>query len=294
MAEPSISVVVPTYNRIAMWRDHHKLLDMLRWQEDSDYECIIVDDNSPDGTAEWLVNYFNENPPRCRMKVCKCSLPKVGKHQVATVSSNVGIKEATGDILVHLNDDLNISTWMVRYLKSISSVYADAVVYGLLVFCDKDWRQMPHPEGLDSRYDKMRRKMMRPDANDLTEFPAEWRMDWGAAYAVRRSALLEIGGYDLDLAGFRGADSRMGFRLRQLGLRSFLCTRPAFTAYHYGESWYRRARLSSTPGMIQAATRSPSMNMRPADVKVVANGGKAFWSSEWFALSSSVVGRWNC
>jgi len=294
MADPTVSVVIPTYNRLAMWRDYHKLLDVICQQEDPEFECIIVDDNSPDGTAEWLVGYFKDHSPRCRMKVCKCKLPKSSKHQVATVSSNIGIKEATGDILVHLNDDLNLSTWMVSYLKSISPVFTDAVVYGLLVFCDEGWKQLPHPEGLDSRYDKMRRKMMRPDANDLIEFPADWRMDWGAAYAVRRSALLEIGGYDLDLAGFRGADSRMGFRLRSLGLKSYLCTRYAFTAFHYGDSWYRRARLSSSPGVIQAATRSPSMNMRPVDVKVVANGGKTFWQSDWFNVSYSIVGQWNC
>src|SRR5437879_3111479 len=48
------SIIMPTYNRAAYIR---ATLDSLRAQHFSDYETIIVDDGSTDGTLELLRNY---------------------------------------------------------------------------------------------------------------------------------------------------------------------------------------------------------------------------------------------
>ena len=62
-----VSVVIPTYNRLPILK---KCLDALEKQslidEIQNYEILIVDDGSTDGTTDWLENN-NENFPHLRL-----------------------------------------------------------------------------------------------------------------------------------------------------------------------------------------------------------------------------------
>jgi len=48
---PLISVIIPTYNRVELLK---KTVDSVRRQTFRDFELIVVNDGSSDGTAEWL------------------------------------------------------------------------------------------------------------------------------------------------------------------------------------------------------------------------------------------------
>ena len=57
-----LSIVIPAYNEAATI---HLILDRIidvKYVYDIDYEIIVVNDCSKDGTAEALVSYKNEHP----------------------------------------------------------------------------------------------------------------------------------------------------------------------------------------------------------------------------------------
>lgn len=55
---PLISIIIPTYN------EAENILELIHTINDNcsfKYELIVVDDNSPDGTAELVENYATKN-----------------------------------------------------------------------------------------------------------------------------------------------------------------------------------------------------------------------------------------
>ena len=55
-----ISVVIPTYNRLPILRKCLNALENQFFIDDiHDYEIVIVDDGSTDGTTDWLRNNLN-------------------------------------------------------------------------------------------------------------------------------------------------------------------------------------------------------------------------------------------
>ncbi|MFH1115048.1 MAG: glycosyltransferase [Pseudomonadota bacterium] len=49
--QPAVSVIIPTYNRLELLKE---TVESVRAQVFRDFEIIVVDDGSSDGTAEWL------------------------------------------------------------------------------------------------------------------------------------------------------------------------------------------------------------------------------------------------
>jgi glycosyltransferase involved in cell wall biosynthesis len=85
-----ISVVIPTYNRASFLKE---AIDSVLSQTYRDFELIVVDDGSTDGTPELLLSYGH------KIKVIK----KANKGPSA--SRNRGIKAAKGDWMAFLDSD---------------------------------------------------------------------------------------------------------------------------------------------------------------------------------------------
>ena len=102
---PLISVIIPTYNRKDL------LVDAIRSimaQKPKNYEVIIVDDGSTDGTEEYIkslnlpVRFFEKN------------------NGGVSAARNFGVKEARGEYLAFLDaDDL----WMEGFLSSVMDYF---------------------------------------------------------------------------------------------------------------------------------------------------------------------------
>lgn len=99
------SVIIPTYNRLSLLRE---AVDSVFAQQFTDYDLIVVDDGSSDGTREWLaslgdrVRVFtqpNEGPGRAR---------------------NLGARQANGEFLAFLDsDDLWFPWTLQTYARCI-------------------------------------------------------------------------------------------------------------------------------------------------------------------------------
>ena len=96
MPDPSVSVVVPTYNE----RDNIEPLvtRLFAAVDRSRYDLIVVDDNSPDGTAEQVARFHDSYPVRC--------LTRASERGLATAVI-AGMKAATGELILSMDADLS-------------------------------------------------------------------------------------------------------------------------------------------------------------------------------------------
>lgn len=91
-----ISVIIPTYNRLFSLKDTIKSLEA-QSLDVGEFEVVVVDDGSNDGTYEWLSEY------RGRLDL-KCIRHPTNRGTATT--RNDGIRTAKGDIIVFLDDDM--------------------------------------------------------------------------------------------------------------------------------------------------------------------------------------------
>jgi len=90
-----ISIVIPTYNEKGNIRPLAE--GIVGALDGHDYEVVIVDDNSPDGTAE-LASYSSE-------QYYLRAIRRIGKRGLASAIVD-GIAEAKGDVIAVMDADL--------------------------------------------------------------------------------------------------------------------------------------------------------------------------------------------
>ncbi|UMQ40262.1 glycosyltransferase family 2 protein [Chryseobacterium sp. Y16C] len=114
---PKISIIVPCYNQ-AQYLDEC-LLSVLE-QSYTDWECIVVDDGSPDNTEETAQKWIEKD-----------SRFKYLKKENGGVSSarNFGIENANGEWILPLDGDDKIGN---QYLELASNNFHNAD----LIYCD--------------------------------------------------------------------------------------------------------------------------------------------------------------
>jgi glycosyltransferase involved in cell wall biosynthesis len=92
---PKVSIVIPTKNRCSLlW----ETVKSIRNQTYSNWEAIIVDDDSTDETVEQMSALSKEDP---RLKV----LPRSSNRPGAPVCRNEGLAVSTGDYVIFLDSD---------------------------------------------------------------------------------------------------------------------------------------------------------------------------------------------
>ncbi|HXK57407.1 MAG TPA: glycosyltransferase family A protein [Gammaproteobacteria bacterium] len=105
MTRPLFSIFIPTYNRIDTLP---RALESVACQHFRDFELIIVDDGSEDGTGE-LVNRWKQH---FNGRLRYFWQENQGKH----VAYNLAAREAEGELLVLLDsDDVMLHTRSLRW-----------------------------------------------------------------------------------------------------------------------------------------------------------------------------------
>lgn len=104
---PKISIVVLTYNNLNYTKAC--INSIVEWTAYPNYELIIVDNASSDGTPEYLKEFADCYP---QAKVI------LNNHNAGfAAGNNIGIKKATGDYVILLNNDTIVSRgWLSRIL----------------------------------------------------------------------------------------------------------------------------------------------------------------------------------
>lgn len=91
---PTVSIILPTYNRLALLRE---AVDSVRAQTFGDWELIVADDGSDDGTAEYLHALAAEDPRIIVLQLPHtANLPRI---------RNAAIGRARGEWVAFLDSD---------------------------------------------------------------------------------------------------------------------------------------------------------------------------------------------
>lgn len=96
---PRVSVIIPTFNR--RWALDRAVTSVLR-QTFTEFELIVVDDGSDDGTSDLLQNYVSQ--------VITLRQPNRG----VSAARNLGIKAAKGELISFLDSD---DLWLPEKLQ---------------------------------------------------------------------------------------------------------------------------------------------------------------------------------
>lgn len=109
--EPLVSVIMPVYNRIGIVK--HAIDSVLK-QSYKNFELIIIDDGSTDGTVELIESMINKDD---RIKFIEHE-----ENKGVCKSRNDGLELAKGEYIFYLDSD---NTWKKEYLKTMVGAYLE-------------------------------------------------------------------------------------------------------------------------------------------------------------------------
>ena len=122
---PTISVIIPVYNAKDYLTD---CLNSVERQYFQQWEAILVDDGSTDGSAE-ILDAFASSDPRFRV------IHK--ENEGVSIARNTGIEAARGQYLIFVDaDDLCQRTYFEKMVKTMDEYQPDLVVAGFDRFRD--------------------------------------------------------------------------------------------------------------------------------------------------------------
>jgi len=266
-SDVTLSVIVPTRNRAELWRSGW-LLDSLARQTQVPDELVVALDHTEDDTLDAI----RSSRMPFIVRILEVRGTGAGEHQASAIADNCLFAAATGDILVHLDDDIAIGSHFCRRTSMHFTSHPRSVIWAHLRFVNAEHSPLTGRPPVDYRPTMAAKRHWPASPDGIFLLPAHWCVHWGAAYAVHRREVLAIGGHDLQLAGFRNADARLGGRLVRAGLSSYVTSKDEHAAEHLGTT--RRSKTRST-----GPTSGPK----------IANGGLGYWTSEACRASFRVI-----
>ncbi len=214
-----LSIVIPTYNRLAILQKCLQALEQQQYDHTiTNYEVVLVDDGSTDGTLNWL----EEN---------KLDFPHVWlfcqSHQGPAAARNLGIEKALGETIIFIDSDLVVTeTFLQSHADSLVEGYktsAKVFTYGRVI----NTCNFEDPTS---------------ELYKITDFSAAYFATGNVAIA--RHWLIEAGLFDDQFQQYGWEDLELGVRLNKLGLKLIKC--PDAVGYH----WHPAFSLEQLPKLI--------------------------------------------
>jgi glucosyl-dolichyl phosphate glucuronosyltransferase len=204
----NITVLLCTYNRCRSLPNALNSIAASTLPQSVKWEVLVVDNNSSDQTREVVEGYCSRYPGRFRYLF--------EREPGLSNARNAGIREAKGDIIVFMDDDVTAEPTWVQNLTANLHNREWAGAGGRVI---PEWNCTP-PQwlSLDQWYalGPLPNFYFGPDACELTEPP------FGANMAYRKEMFEKYGGFRTDLGRRPGAlmsneDTEFGARLLAAG-----------------------------------------------------------------------------
>jgi len=220
---PSVSIITVNLNGKKYLKDLFKSLYSLNYPQEK-LEIILVDNNSTDGSVEYVKNSYPE------VKIIKNNY-----NTGFAVANNLGARQAKGQYLAFLNNDMKVDcNWLIELIKPI---YGDKEVIcagskvlsidgknldfaGSMINFEGKGFQIDY--GLDIKKDTHHQYCFIPFAN-------------GGSMLVKKDVFLESGGFDEDFFAYY-EDVDFGWRLWVLGYRVVFAPKSIAYHFHHGTS----------------------------------------------------------
>jgi len=189
VSDPAVSVVIPVYDRADRVGD---AIESVRDQTLDDWELVLVNDGSTDGSGE-VIDEYAATDPRIHTR-------HHDENRGISAARNTGIDAATGEFVCPLDSDDRFRpeklARQLSYVRSLPEDYCGCYTAGV-------------------SYDAAGRRIetIRTGASGDLWPEVLVRHDFRphSSHMVRRSCLDAVGGYDTDLA--RGVDWDIAIRL---------------------------------------------------------------------------------
>ena len=216
------SVVIPTYNRKPILEKCLKALEVQVLSENAviDYEIVLVDDGSTDGTLEWLETHKDDFPHVRTFEQ---------EHMGPAAARNLGVEKAKGDTIIFIDSDLVVTEVFLQ-------AHADALTEG-------------HKELGSDRFFTYGAVINTANFENPTSEPYKLT-DYSAAFfatgnvAIPKHWLEKAGLFDTGFQLYGWEDLELGVRLKNLGLKLIKC--PEAVGYH----WHPAFNLEQIPNLI--------------------------------------------
>jgi len=181
---PTVSVIIPTYNRAHMIG---RAIQSVLSQTYQDFELIVVDDGSTDNTQE-VVKSFNDS----RLRYIR----REENSGTSAAPRNTGIKLARGEYIALLDsDDEWLSEKLEKQLNKFESVSSDTG----LVYCGYVC--------INGRTGETLRKYIPTERGDVFKSNVEGSIHLGdTTPLVRKECFQKVGVYDTEFLGFQSCD----------------------------------------------------------------------------------------
>jgi glucosyl-dolichyl phosphate glucuronosyltransferase len=250
-----ISVILCTYNRCQSLQKALESAAALVLPESVKWEVLVVDNNSSDQTQNTVQNLCFRYPGRFRYLF----EPQQGK----SYALNAGIREARGDVLAFMDDDVTVDP---NWLQNLTAGFYNGDWAGAGGRIIAEWTCSPprwlspssrHASGPLVAFDPS------PEAGQLNEPPI------GTNMAFRREMFEKYGWFRTDLgpcpgSEMRNEDTEFGARLLSAGER--LRYEPSALVYHPVQEnrltkkyflawWFDKARSEIRAGGIEPGTK---------------------------------------
>ncbi|MDT8717980.1 glycosyltransferase [Clostridium sp. 19966] len=210
------SIIILTYNQLAYTK---KCLDSIKkYTQETTYEIIIVDNNSTDGTVEWLksqkdlITIFNDD---------NLGFPK---------GCNLGIENSTGDNILLLNNDVIVTPhWLENLLDALYSSDKIGAVGAVSNYCSY-YQSIPVSYSNDAEMIEFAQK------NNLTNKGIwdERLLLIGFCMLIKKEVVEKVGYLDELFTPGNFEDDDYSLRIRLAGYKLLLC-RDVFI-HHYGSA----------------------------------------------------------
>ena len=207
---------------ILNWNGKHLLqecLDAVIGQSFRDFEILVVDNGSGDGSSEFVRTEYGD---RVRLVPLEKNLGYAG-------GNNVGINRARGTWVVFLNNDTQADPRWLEELHGAAGRHPDVPVLAckVLNYFRRDEidtvGHLLYPDGISRGRGRLEKDNGQYDREEEVIFPS------GTAAAYRKDLLDAIGGFDESFFAY-GDDTELGLRARLFGAGCILV--PRAVVYH--------------------------------------------------------------
>ena len=221
MCGAEISVVVVNWNRSEYLR---ACLESLERQRNADFEVIVVDNGSTDGSVEMLRAEFL---PRQGFRV---SVIVNQANQGFCAANNQGFDASSGRFIAILNNDAEADPDFLAAMRRAFEVAPDIGMAAAKVLVHGDPRRLDKVG--HSIYPDGQNRGRGTGEIDHGQYDLVEECLWpdGSAAMYRKAMLDQIGGFDEDLFAF-GDDAELGLRARIAGWRCLYV--PGAVARHH-------------------------------------------------------------
>ena len=184
---PFFSIIIPTYNRIELLLN---ALDSIFAQTLKDYEIIVVDDGSTDGTAALSASLSGR------------ILFLTQSNRGPGPARNLGARQATGEYLAFLDSDDLYFPWTLEvYQQAVQQAQCPAFIVGKPC----QFRELEELQKVSFE------KAHTLEFSDYLASGDSWRW-WGASsFVIRRDAFTSVGGFVDEW--INGEDADLALRL---------------------------------------------------------------------------------